>query len=47
MTRDTIMAHIRFMAKFEPAYARSALHWYHSRLPWLGLLPAGEDQPNR
>ncbi len=40
MTRETILAHIAFMASFEPAYAAKALKWYHHTLPWLRLMPA-------
>lgn len=46
MTRETILAHIAFMAVLEPVYAAKALLWYHRTLPWLGLMPA-ESESNQ
>ena len=40
MTRETILAHVAFMASLDPVYAAKALKWYHHTLPWLGLMPA-------
>lgn len=46
MTRQTILAHIAFMASLEPAYAAKALLWYHRTLPWLDLMP-GEAESDK
>lgn len=47
MTRATVLAHIAFLAQWEPAYANSALKWYDQTLPWLGLLPAATNDRAR
>lgn len=41
MTRAKVLAHVSFLAQWDPAYANRALKWYDQTLPWLGLLMAG------
>lgn len=37
MTSETIIAHIRHMARHDPSYAAKSLRWYAAKLPWLEL----------
>jgi hypothetical protein len=35
--RQTIIDHILMMKTLDPDYARDALRWYHTLMPWMDL----------